>query len=485
MILTCLLWDTTRYTDWQKALLGGTARYNDAQGTVSGGNSNTQFLIGGGYHRETTVFPGDFSDQRGSLHFNITNFSTDRRFKLLLSGNYTVNYNQLTGVDLTSTAIQTPPDAPSLYNADGSLNWAPSASGFTSWPTGNNPLSYLYYSYNNHTNNLVSNALVSYQLLPGLEIKSSLGYTDMQTNETSLTPTHYWDPALLPSLGNSARTASYANNAIRSWIIEPQATYSANLWQGRLTALVGTTIQQNTLNGQVLNASGFNSDLVMNDIKSASAVTIGSTTNSLYKYNALFGRLTYDWQEKYLLNLSTRRDGSSRFGPQNQFHNFEAASIGWIFSKENVISRNFSFLSFGKLRASYGTTGSDQIGDYSFLDLYRPTTAGVPYQGATGLQINNLFNPALAWEETTKAEGGLDLGFLKDRVLINVTYFHNRSSNQLVAYSLPSIAGETSVATNLPAIVLNTGWEATLSTTSILTPATFRWRSSFNLTIPP
>src|SRR5258706_8714807 len=99
------------------------------------------------------------------------------------------------------------------------------------------------------------------------------------------------------------------------------------------------TIQQNTSNGQSFEASGFNSDLVLEDIKSATNVTVSSSVYALYKYNAGFGRLNYNWKDKYLINLTARRDGSSRFGPANQFHNFGAAGLGWIFSKETFIQK--------------------------------------------------------------------------------------------------------------------------------------------------
>ncbi len=102
-------------------------------------------------------------------------------------------------------------------------------------------------------------------------------------------------------------------------------------------------------------------------------------------------RLNYTYEDKYILNITGRRDGSSRFGPGKQFGNFYAAGAAWIFSQENFIQSAVPALSFGKLRGSYGLTGNDQIGNYQYLNTYTPTT--YPYLGSTGLRITRLLNP--------------------------------------------------------------------------------------------
>src|SRR5262249_11907066 len=115
-------WDTTRYTNWQKVLIGNTARFSNVQASVSGGDKNTQFLVGGGYSNQGTVYLGNFSDQKGSGHVNLTHNSNDRRFTMQLSADYVYDYNNLPTADFTSR-ITIAPDAPALYNANGSLNW--------------------------------------------------------------------------------------------------------------------------------------------------------------------------------------------------------------------------------------------------------------------------------------------------------------------------------------------------------------------------
>ena len=151
----------------------------------------------------------------------------------------------------------------------------------------------------------------------------------------------------------------------------------------------------------------------------------------------------------------------------------------WIFSKENWTQNNLRFLSLGKLRASYGTSGNDQIPDYQFIDLYSLTT-NEPYQGTQGLYPATLFNPDLAWETSKQLEIGIDLGFLKDRVILNASYYQKRTSNQLISTPLSSVTGFTSIETNLPALIQNSGLELVLNTINIKT-GDFRWLSSFNV----
>lgn len=471
------VWDTTRYTDWQKALIGETAGYTNVSTGVSGGGENAQYLIGATYHRESTVFPGSSNDQVGSMHFNINTVSENQRFHLQFSGNYMFSNNLLPSGDLTGMALSLAPDAPKLYNADGSLNWMPNAAGTSTWT---NPLAGLNAVYRNKTGNLISNLVLSYHLGEGLEFKSSFGYTNLQSNETVISPLTASKPENRVA---TARNARYGLNNINSWIIEPQFNYKKILGEGRLEFLLGTTIEQRNSNGQQILGLNYNSDQVLYDIKSASSLIVLSTTQAVYKYNALFGRLNYNLHDKYIVNLTMRRDGSSRFGIDNEFHNFGAAGVAWIFSQESFFQKHAPFINFGKLKASYGNTGNDQIGDYQFLNLYSAVTAGVPYQGTSGLAPTGLPNYNLQWEETKKAEIGIDLSILNDRVIFDLDYYHNRSSNQLLNYPLPSIAGFTSITTNLPATVQNTGWEFTLNTVNIKTK-NFAWHTNFNLTLP-
>jgi TonB-dependent starch-binding outer membrane protein SusC len=471
-------WDTTRYTNWQKALIGGTAQYANLAGSVSGGNNNTQYLVSGTFNRQTTVFPGDFYDNKGAVHFNVNTVSANDKFHFTISGNYLIDNNHLPFSDLTSYAVSLAPDAPLLYNKDGSVNWASTSTGSSSFSS--NPIASLSTTYQTKGNNLVSNANLMYQVLRGIALKCNLGYTNIQTNELVETASSSIPPE---QRAFSTRSAAYSNNDINSWIVEPQAEYKQVFGKGKLGVLIGASAQQNNSSGVELSALGFNSDAVLGNILAATNISVVSTTIATYKYFGAFGRIDYSYDEKYLIALTTRRDGSSRFGSANEFHDFGSIGGAWIFTKEEMITRSLPVLSFGKLKATYGSTGNDQIGDYKYLNLYNTVSVQVPYQGATGLAPNGLPNPYLQWEETKKIDLGVDLGFLRDRVVATFDYIRNRSSNQLLSYALPVIAGFRSINSNFPATVRNTSIEITLHFSTIKTKD-FEWATSFNITIP-
>lgn len=468
-------WDTTRYTNWQKVLIGNTANFTNAQGSVSGGSGNTQFLIGGGYSKQGTAFLGDYSDQKTSAHVNLAHFSTDQRFSLQLGANFVYDNDFLPTGDYTSNSLQLAPDAPALYDRNGNLNWQI----LNGTATFSNPVASSLTSYTATTNNLISNLNLSYQFLPGLKLKSSFGYNHDEMHQQQLFPASASAPPY--NTNPLFRSSAFGSTITEGWIIEPQLNYQHTLAGGRLEALIGSTFQQRSSNSSGETDYGFASDALINDPLAASTIRFSVFNNTLYRYNAIYGRLGYNWQDKYLLNITGRRDGSSRFGPGKQFGNFSSAGIGWIFTKENFIQSILPFVSFGKLRASYGTTGNDQIADYQYLSSYTPISS--TYDGVTGLYPTRISNPYFAWEVVKKLEGGLDLGFIKDRVLISVDYYRNRTGNQLVGYPLPYVAGFSTVQFNLPAVVQNTGIEMTLNVTNIRTKR-FSWTTSANLTIP-
>lgn len=464
-----LVWDSTRYTDWQEVLIGGTAHTTNAQASVSGGDAQTQFLFRGGYYRESTVFPGDFALQRGSGLFNLTHVSPNKKFNVTLSANYSVTHNNLLRVDLTSPALSLPPNAPTPFDNTGNLNWENSTFFL-------NPFRFAKRKYELKTNNLVTNARLSYMIIPGLKLNTSLGYTNTNAKDFSTEPINSKDPAFAP-MG----TAIFGNQDFNNWIIEPQAEYQTTIGSGRLSTLVGATFQESVGEGNTVGGFNYTSDALLDDIRSAPRLLILDSYSGQYRYTAVFGRINYDWQGKYIVNLTARRDGSSRFGPGRQFGNFGAGGAAWIFSNESFIQHSLPFLSFGKLRVSYGITGSDAIGDYEFLDTYNSTSS--PYQGAGGLQPTRLFNPDFRWETNKKIEAALETGFLSDRILFSASYYRNRSSSQLVGLPLPASTGFTSIQSNLPATVQNTGWELELNTTNIKT-ANLTWTTTANFTRP-
>jgi TonB-linked SusC/RagA family outer membrane protein len=467
-----LVWDTTRYTNWQKELIGGTAHTTDAQISISGGDKSTQFSFGTGYHKETAVFPGDNSDRRISTHVSISNVSSNEKFKSSISLTSSINDTDLIKKDLTSTALILPPNAPALYDETGKLSWKDWSQIYE------NPLAFLKRKYEGNTTSFIGNSVAGYSILHNLELKSSFGYTSMRAEAVTMTPIS----SLAPAQASTAQNQSYFSNAsFKSWIMEPQMNWKPKLGGGRFDVLVGTTFLEQTTEGIAQSAYGFTSEALMKNLGAAPNRSLGTNYYTQYRYNAIFGRVNYIYLDKYIINLTARRDGSSRFGPGKQFANFSALGAAWLFSSENFIKDGLPFLSFGKLRASYGTTGNDQLGDYQFLDTY--TFSSGVYQGQIGLTPVRLSNPNYAWETNEKLEGGLELGFLNDRILIAASYYHNRSSDQLIGFPLPPTTGFTNIQGNFPATVQNTGVEVEITTQNIGASA-FTWATSVNISIP-
>jgi hypothetical protein len=230
-----------------------------------------------------------------------------------------------------------------------------------------------------------------------------------------------------------------------------------------------------------IRAVGYLSDELLGNINAAPQINKLSADNTIYHYNALFARVGYNWNDTYFVNLTARRDGSSRFGPDNRFANFGAIGIAWIFSNERFINDKLHGLSFAKLRGSYGTTGNDQIGDYGFLSSYNASSA--LYQGNSILVPTGLANAAYAWEINRKMEMGLDVVFFRDRISLSANFYRNESANQLVGYSLPLLTGFGSVQANLDATVRNSGMELIVKSINLKSDD-FSWTTSINFTAP-
>ena len=306
-------------------------------------------------------------------------------------------------------------------------------------------------------------------------VRTAFGFTDLHHNERRTNPSTLYNPSL--GYGSSYSSLYRNTNNRQSYSVEPQLDFNRQWNDSKVSVLVGGTFQQQEGNQLILFADGFTSNSLLNTLAAASAIYVVADDASQYKYQAFFARANYTYKDRYILNLTGRRDGSSRFGPGKQFASFGAIGTAWLFSREAFLANN-SILSFGKLRASYGTTGSDQIGDYQFLDTYSTTSYG--YQGITGIQPTRLFNPDFGWETNTKLEIALETGFLKDRIFLTWAWYDNRSSNQLVGVPLPGTTGFTSIQANLDATVANSGTELSLRTVN-LQKKDFSWTTDFNI----
>ncbi|MBD0831505.1 SusC/RagA family TonB-linked outer membrane protein [Aestuariibaculum sediminum] len=464
------IWDQTRYTDWQQVLLGKTSTRNNLQFAVSGGSEQTQFNISGSHLKETTVFPGDANYNKTTVYSALNHGSIDGKFNLNFTTSLSLEDNDLPYADFTLLANTLEPNAPSLFTDKGELNWENS--------TWKNPLAALDRQYNMKSNTILSSALVSYEVLENLEVKTSLGYSKYDLTSYATYPSSSLDPNL--GYGAEYSTTSTNQSSRDSWIIEPQINWSQELGNLKLSVLLGATYQQQKEKQFVIRGSDFPNNNLILTLSAANNLLIVTDTNSEYNYAAYFGRFNLNFKSKYILNVTGRRDGSSRFGPGKQFGNFGALGGAWIFSEEGML-KNSSWLSFGKLRGSYGTTGSDNIGDYKYLGTYDIT--GNYYDDTLVIEPSGVYNPNFGWEVNKKLEVGLELGMFDNRLNVQLAHYQNRSSNQLIGIPLAATTGFSSLTGNFNATVENKGLEFDINSLNIKT-SSFQWKSSLNLTIP-
>lgn len=456
------IWDQTKTTNWQDMMIGNTANVTQAQASLSGGSEQTRFLLSASYRNETTVLPNELPYRRGAVHMNIDHSSMDKKFNITASVNYSGIRDKSLPSDLTSF-YNIAPNYP-IYDKNGKYYW---------FSNEQNPVAYLNRRSTNTTKNLVGTSVIRYMILPGLNIKTNLGYTQTNLDQLQVYPNIVFNPAT-----STGSMSYFGNSEVSSWSVEPQLDYSRKISEGKLQVLAGSTWQQNTRQGKSFVGENFSSDALLEDISSAGKVTTRPTMYQMYRYTSVFGRVTYNWQDKYIVNASFRRDGSTRFGPGKRFGNFGAIGAAWIFTDEKFFPEN-KILSFGKLRTSFGTTGNDQIGEYRYLQNWASTSFG--YEGIAGIYPTRLANPVFKWEENKKLEAALELGFLNDRILLTTNFYRNISDNQLVDFALSPQTGFTEMTANFPATVLNTGWEFELNSTNIKTKD-FTWKTSLNLT---
>ena len=480
------LWDTTRYTDWQKELLGGTANITDVQTGISSGTKNTMFNMGVGYHRETLITPGDFGYQKATGSFSVNHVSSNQKFRAFASVNYGIDVSEMFRGEMVQAALTLPPNAPKLFNSDGSINWEIYTGDVNPRATFGNPMGATLNTTRGVNRNLIINTNLSYELMPGISLSTNLGLTDLagsdKAKETiaSKSPV-YENGQRIPTTGG----AQFADNKRTSWIIEPKASLIKQWGDHKVNALIGATWQQNVTSNRLTTGTKYISDALLGSIKGAGAVNIVEDPFT-YKFASALARVGYNYKDLYLINLTGRRDGSSRFGPKNRFGNFWSLGGAWIFSNEKIFGgenagQNPRILSFGKIRASYGITGSDNIGDYKYYNLYGPTPS--TYQGVVGLTPQSLYNSEYKWEETRKLETAVEVSFFDNRISSEISWYRNRSSNQLVDYPLAATTGFDNVLQNFEATVQNTGLEFLLRG-DVFSSDNWNWNASINVSLP-
>jgi TonB-linked SusC/RagA family outer membrane protein len=448
-------------TDWQDyALQNGNVQ--DINFSVSGGNEKTKFFISGGYYNTEGIVRGNSLDRysyRGNVDHDISS-----KFKIGLNTSVSKTNIDRIGTDNSfATPLQAIAQSPltPAYLDDGI--------------TPNNETS-IYYNFLMEEFNanwdvnifrVTMNTYLQYEIIPTLNFRTEFGYDN--NNQTE----EYFGG----SLTESASTDGYADaNAVQSdkYSWNNYFTYNQTFNENYDFEFVGgMTFEESSRKNQFVAGTGFPSD-DLQTVASASEITEGSSSRTKYNFLSYFGRATLSLYDKFLVKGSLRYDGSSRFGSDNRYGLFPAASVGWIISEENFMD-NVSLINLLKLRGSFGVTGNAGIGNFASLGLF----GGTAYNQKSGLSPIQLGNPELKWEKTNQIDFGIDYGILGNRITGEIDYFIKKTNDLLLNEPIPATSGYTSITRNVGSMT-NSGFEFVINSTNI-SNETLTWKTSLNL----
>jgi TonB-linked SusC/RagA family outer membrane protein len=319
------------------------------------------------------------------------------------------------------------------------------------------------------TTRILANAYLNYELVKGLTIKGNLAL-----DKGAETRNRY-----LPTTISTTATASGVSSSVDnySWTAEAMLNYSKTLFNDHhIELLAGYSAQQFEQESNSVSGTNFPSDDV-EYLSAATSLTAGSSNTAAYSLLSTIGRVNYNFRGKYLLASAIRRDGSSRFGAHTKYGNFPSVSAGWIISNEPFMERLHS-ISFLKVRASYGITGNNNIGNYT--SIAQITNSNYVFRGGlvSGATITTLQNPYLRWERNKQLDIGVDVTLFNNRVSFTYDYYHKLSDGLIQDRPIPRASGYSSVSSNVGVLEF-WGHEFTLSG-AVLTHAV-KWNASFNI----
>ena len=277
-------------------------------------------------------------------------------------------------------------------------------------------------------------------------------------------------------------SASISNTQSYFWQNENYFNYNKQIGNHSISAILGLSWQKNQFQGFGASNSIFLSNFYgYSNLGAGAAPRPGVSSNDGGNaLNSYFTRANYSYKDKYLLTVTARQDGSSRFGKNNKYGFFPSVGAGWKISEENFM-KNVSTFSNLKLRGSWGKTGNQEIGNFQTQQFI--STASVLQYGSvqTGLIPASVANPDLKWETTTQYDLGLEIGLLKGNINIGVDYYNKLTSDMLLSVPLPLSTTTGSVLRNYGKVE-NKGWELTFNTVNIATK-NFRWTTDLIVTM--
>ncbi len=466
-------------TDWQDEIYR-TGSTQNHQLSVSGGSDNVNYYVSGTYfNQEGIVVNSNFE----KIQF-LANVDVKVGDRLKIGMNSIASRSEQDGVSTQSTGR----DAIGSVNGGGddvvglAFRFAPDVGRFgddgnfsqnTVGDDIENPWAVATQITNEtKTDNTRNNVYADFKIIEGLNFKTTLGYRTQNSTEGYFKPETFVLSAGGAFLESVKRTRLLNENYL---------TYTRPIGQGNLTATVGHSYQKSTTEGLEAGARGLLTD-AFSWYNLEAGLLDQRTVDSRFsesEIESIFGRLNFDWADKYLLTATVRRDGASNFAENNKYAVFPSVALGWKISKENFLVGNPNISNL-KLRASYGLTGNQAIGPYESLSIYRvqpPSEVG----GEFGVDLAREANPDLKWETSYQTNIGLDFGFLENRISFSIDYY-NIDTEDLLAVDRASNfylgTSDLDVLRNVGSIN-NNGIELTLTSNNI-NKNNFRWTTNLN-----
>lgn len=453
--------------------------------SIRGGTDNTRYSISGSaVHQDGVILNSGYRKYQGRLNLE-QNLS--RKVKIGLNLNYT--YNKKFG---TIAAEQNASPTASImysmwgYRPVGSL-WQEDLLNdlYDDTLDANrdyriNPVMAATNEYNPlHTSTFIANAYFQYKILDNLILRISGGYNNIDQRKEVFNNS---SSRLGHPRTNEKVNGSITNYERTNFLNENTLTYNFKLKNGHsLKVLGGFTLQDNRYM-----SDGFTSINIPNeelgiaglDEGTVTKAPVARTSNSLMSFLA---RADYNYKSRYMLTVSYRADGSSKFPKDNRWASFPSAALAWGFGQEKFI-RDITWINSGKLRLGAGATGNNRVSDYAALtSLVISPTSGYSVNNSPlkGVVPASLGNPGLKWETTVQYNVGLDLGFLDDRINFTADYYYKHTKDLLLNATLAPSMGFLSAYKNVGS-VSNSGLELTLNTVNIRN-RDFLWTSSLNV----
>ncbi len=465
-------------TDWQDEVFRK-APIQNYQLTFSGGESKTRYAISGSYYDQQGVVINS-QYKRYTLRANLDrDISSWLKIGLSMQGariNSDAIRSETEGGTLsgvTTGAVNYLPVFP-VYNSNG--GYFKDQTTLNPFPV-DNPLAIANDVKNKfYTNRLFANTYAEIKIVEGLVLRSTLG-GDIINNKSN----NYASRSTFMS-GNIG-SASITADQFYSWLTENTLTYTKQFQkQHSLTTLLGYTIQESQFETVTANANNFNSDFATyNNLGAGATLSAPASSSADWALISYLSRINYGFANRYLLTLTARRDGSSRFGPSNKFGFFPSGAFAWRVINENFMN-NQKFFDDLKFRVSYGLTGNQEIGNYRFL----PALSAVSYifGGSTGSRFigsvpGGISNLDLRWEKNRQLDIGVDIAFLRNRIRLTADYYNKQTSDLLFDVNIPLTTGFGSALKNVGSVE-NKGWEFELNTTNF-NNQNFNWSTDFNI----